>query len=228
MTFICIIQSRTNSVRLPGKCFLPLAGMPLVELCARRSQTKFAKTWIAISDCPSDDLLAKRLEMAKLSFYRGSSDNVLERFYSLCKYQKVKEDDVVIRLTGDNPLVDCIFLEKMKKIWEENDLDYLTGEPPDLKDYAWPKGLSAEFFRARSLYQAKNSTVNKFDLEHVTPFIRHNARKSACMADLKKLKYPSKKNFSIDRLNDYLYVAKIFDQIKWNESYESILRLVSE
>lgn len=228
MTFICIIQSRTNSVRLPGKCFLPLAGMPLVELCARRSQTKFAKTWIATSDCPSDDLLAKRLEMAKLSFYRGSSGNVLERFYSLCKHQKVKDDDVVIRLTGDNPLVDSIFLEKMKKVWEENNLDYLTGHPSDLKNYTWPKGLTAEFFRAKLLYQAKNSTVNKFDTEHVTPYIRNNVKRSASMLDFEKLKYSTKKNFSIDSLNDYLYVAKIFDQIKWNESYESILKLVSE
>ena len=228
MAYFCIIQSRTNSTRLPGKCFLPVAGMPLIELCAKRSKTKFAETWVATSSSPSDDLLANMLEKSKISYYRSSLDNVLERFQSLCRKQKVKSDDTVIRLTGDNPLVDSLFLEQMRLVWENNDLDYLSGEPPNLKEFSWPKGLSAEFFKAGSLYDVPNKSTNSYSLEHVTPDIQKSVRKISHMGNFLKINYQNDKSFGIDSLDDYLYVAKIFNQVRWDDSYENLLKLLAK
>ena len=145
MKYICIIQTRTNSSRLPAKCFLPFGNYSLIELCAKRAKTKFSETWVATSDTPSDNLLAYHLKVAQISCFRGNLNNVLDRFASLCQSQNIGNKDVVIRLTGDNPLVDNVFLEKMRVVWEANDLDYLSAEPCDLQKFGWPKGLSAEF-----------------------------------------------------------------------------------
>lgn len=225
MRYISILQSRTSSARLPGKCFLPLAGMPLVELCAKRTDVDFAESWVATSGDPSDDLLAKRLEFAGVLCFRGSLENVLERFCVLCRDQNISNEDTVIRLTGDNPIVDKFFLHKMKSVWESNNLDYLSGEPNDLLRYGWPKGLSAEFFKAGALYEAYRGCPDSYSCEHVTPSIKENAKNSAHMARFQKFNRRFMKGFSVDNLTDYLRMAQIFESIDWDTPYEKILTL---
>ncbi|MDA9641687.1 hypothetical protein N9T26_02235 [Alphaproteobacteria bacterium] len=225
MRYICIIQSRTNSFRLPGKCFLPVGGMPLAVLCAKRAISNFAETWVATSASPLDNLLADRLKAANIQFYRGSLDCVLDRFCSLCRLRKINDNDVVIRLTGDNPIVDRVFLEKMKNIWESHDLEYLTGEPSDLKKYGWPKGLSAEFFRAGLLYASQSLTADKLNQEHVTLAIRNKAKKTAHMAEFEQFPFVFKKSFGIDTLDDYLFVSSLFDKVRWDVQYTKVLKL---
>jgi len=230
MKYITVIQTRTNSSRLPGKCLLPIAGLPLVVLCRNRVINSFSDTWVAISDHESDDLLAKCLKNLSVPFFRGDLNNVLDRFVSLCKKLKSKPDDVIIRLTGDNPLVDRIFLEKMRLTWENNNFDYLSAQPdylslkPDnLIKYGWPKGLSAEFFKVKSLYKIHNKETNQYEKEHVTPGIKKHAKRLAHMGKYEKLGFSFKKNYSIDTLDDYLKVAEIFEKVRWDESYLKIL-----
>lgn len=228
MKYICIIQTRTNSSRLPGKCFLPFGDFTLVELCAKRAETEFSQTWVAISDAPSDDLLAHRLAAAQIPFFRGGLDNVLDRFYSLCSHQNIEDDDVVIRLTGDNPIVDGVFLEKMRQVWEKNNLDYLSAEPSDLKKFGWPKGLSAEFFKAGLLYASKSKSTDAYNFEHVTPYIRETATEAAHMGSFEKMTKEFKHSFGVDTLDDFLFVSGLFNKAPWNASYETFLELGSE
>lgn len=224
MRYICIIQSRTNSSRLPGKCFLPLGGVQLVELCANRVKEQFPETWVATSNSMSDDLLVERLLASKLAVYRGSLNNVLERFCNLCKQEKIESEDVVVRLTGDNPIVDGNFLKKMQFVWESNDLEYLSAEPADLDRYRWPKGLSAEFVKARLLYESVG-VGDSFCKEHVTPHARRNANTSADMAKFMKMEHKFTDSFGIDTLKDYLFVAGLFEKLPWDAGYQEILKL---
>ena len=43
-----------------------------------------------------------------------------------------------------------------------------------------------------------------------------------------KINYQNHKSFGIDSLDDYLYVAKIFNQARWDDSYENLLKLVAK
>ena len=230
MKYITIIQTRTTSSRLPAKCFLPLANMPLVALCAKRAASSFAETWVAISDHESDDLLANYLETSNILCFRGELNNVLNRFAKLSLKLNLNPDDTIIRLTGDNPLVDSKFLEKMRIVWESKKLDYLSAQPdylsvkPDnLKKYGWPKGLSAEFFKVKSLYEINSSQTNEYQKEHVTPGIKQYSKRLAHMGKFEKLGFSFKKSYSIDTLEDYLYVSRLFQKVVWNESYLKIL-----
>ena len=116
---------------------------------------------------------------------------------------------------------------KMKIIWEGNDLEYLTGEPPDLKKHGWPKGLSAEFFRAGWLYESQNLPVDKFNQEHVTPAIRSKVKKTSHMSDFERFPFESSKSFGIDTLDDYLFVSSLFDKLKWDSEYIKLLHLAA-
>ena len=225
MRYVCIIQARTTSTRLPAKCFLPIAKMPLIILCAKRATSSFADTWVAISNHFTDDLLAHCLENFKIPYFRGNLNNVLDRFCALCLRLDIKPEDTIIRLTGDNSLIDNKFLGKMKLIWENYDLDYLSAEPDNLIKYGWPKGLSAEFFKAKSIYSINNIETDEYIKEHVTPSIKKKSKLTAHMAKFENINHYFKRSYGIDTLEDYLYVANLFKGVKWNTNYIKLLEL---
>jgi len=192
-----------------------------------RVKDQFPDIWVATSKCDTDDLLAEIFLESEISVYRGSLNNVLERFCNICDLAEIKRDDVVIRLTGDNPIVDGGFIKEMQKIWESKDLEYLSAEPPDNDSYGWPKGLSVEFVKAELLYEARKS-VDRFDIEHVTPYARRNSRSSMHMASVVKFEHIFTKSFGVDTLADYLFVAGLFKKLSWDASYDEILKKGAE
>ena len=154
MNYLTILQARTSSKRLPKKSLMKIFELPLVVLCAKRSANDFSDLVVATSDEKSDDELVHALSKTGIKFYRGSLENVLERFIDLIEIHKMREDDVIIRLTADNPIVDEHFLKTLKHVWEKNDLEYMSAEPEDMKNSLWPKGLSAEFIKVKWLLES--------------------------------------------------------------------------
>ena len=106
-----VLQARLSSSRLPAKMLLPVCGMPLIVLCARRATIYGVDVIVATSTDPSDDLLVQTLENYDIPFQRGDLNNVLDRFIQASN--DLAEDDLVIRLTGDNPVVDGGFLDEL-------------------------------------------------------------------------------------------------------------------
>jgi spore coat polysaccharide biosynthesis protein SpsF (cytidylyltransferase family) len=198
--------------------------MQLIQLCVNRVKECFPETWVATSISKSDDLLVARLSASDLPVYRGSLNNVLERFCNLCEQENIGENDVVVRLTGDNPIVDGNFLRKMQFVWERNSLEYLAAEPPELDAHGWPKGLSAEFVRAKLLYDSV-AVGDSFCNEHVTPYARINSTTSAHMAKFMKMEFEFGNSFGIDTLEDYLFVAGLFEKLPWDAGYRELLEL---
>lgn len=221
--YIVIIQARTNSSRLPGKCFLPLAEEILTVLCAKRVSNFSSEIWVATSTEPVDDLLAERLQRAGIKVFRGELNNVLSRFVALCLKRKINRDDVVIRLTADNPLVDDSFLERMKNIWEQNEFDYFCAHPLGGSKKKWPVGLSAEFFYASTIYDLVDKNPTFADQEHVTPTIKLNATNSASMSDFCDYEPNYQRSYSIDTLADYIFVSSIFEKVGRFASVEEII-----
>ena len=84
----------------------------------------------------------------------------------------MNDNDVIIRLTADNPIVDWFFLNDMKVIYEENKFDYFSAEPTDIEKQNWPKGLSAEFFTVKMLHESFMNDNSDYNKEHVTDYIK--------------------------------------------------------
>ena len=104
---IVLIQARSNSKRFYNKVLNNVYGYPLIYICYKRVlNPKKYKTIIATSNSPEDDLLVDYLKK-KFTYKRGNLDNVLRRFVDITK--NLKENDILIRLTADNPLVDKFF-----------------------------------------------------------------------------------------------------------------------
>ncbi|MCL6705562.1 aldo/keto reductase [Pseudomonas sp. R2.Fl] len=213
-----VIQARTTSSRLPAKVLLPVGGIPLAVLVAKRAARNGADVVVATSGLPEDDILALYLEKYAVRSLRGPLDDVLERFRLAT--EDLDAAAICVRLTADNPVPDADYIDQLVQLFIASGLDYLAYG----NDGMWmPYGLSAELFTVGSLRDAARNAGSPFEREHVTPWIRRKQEGRVRPAfpdwseDLGHLRC------TIDRLDDYLKVAGIFSEfpdavaIRWRQ-----------
>ncbi|MBI3553504.1 MAG: aldo/keto reductase [Elusimicrobia bacterium] len=207
MKFRVIIQSRTSSVRLPGKALMPLAGLPTAVLCALRARNRGADVVLATSTDPTDDRLAGVAKDAGLHVFRGPLDDVLARYFHAAN--DLPPGAVVVRLTADNPFPDGAFVETLVKNLYERGLEYMgTCSPLD----GLPYGLSAEAFTVKALREAQKAASTAFDREHVTPWIiREKGR--ALYEPPGSPHHLAHLRCTMDDLSDYQRLSKVFDKV---------------
>lgn len=207
MKSVIVLQARTNSSRLPGKVLLPIGGLPIAILAARRAANTGRGVLVATSRESSDDALTRLLRENDIACYRGSLENTLGRVVeALSGYD---DETLVFRLTADNVFPDGALLDEMERDFLQRNLDYLccNGKASGL-----PYGMSAELTRLKHLRQAAASTRNQHDRQHVTPFVRRQ------FGDIYFDKYQSlAKGYlrsTIDCLDDYLLIQQVFADVK--------------
>jgi spore coat polysaccharide biosynthesis protein SpsF (cytidylyltransferase family)/aryl-alcohol dehydrogenase-like predicted oxidoreductase len=201
-----VLQARTTSTRLPAKVLLPVGGIPLAILCARRLGSSGREVVLATSDTPSDDVLASIAEANAIRVHRGSLDDVLTRFLDCTA--DLADEDLIVRATADNAVPDGAFVDQLISVFETMDTDYLgAGSSHD----GLPYGLAAEVFTAGALRRSAVKTNDPFDREHVTVQLgRDSGGRQATARDLLLSGDRSHLRVSIDTLEDYLAIAELF------------------
>lgn len=235
MKIVGIVQARMESTRLPGKVMKMIATKPAIQHIVERirQSTMIDELVVATSTNVADDVLANYCTLEKINVFRGSQDNVLERFY-LCatKYQA----DVVIRMTGDNTLVDAKIIDNGIRHFLQNNNDY--------ESYCGglPLGMTIEIFTYAALKKAYEEAEDGECIEHVTPYIYRNPQLFQIEAVdesnyweinsnfLKKVGVePKKLRWTMDTEKDYLLIQEIYSTFAKkgieNFSYEDILKL---
>ena len=213
-----VLQARTGSSRLYGKVLLPILGIPLVVLCWRRLKISNLDVVVAIPKGPEDDFLTEILKKNKIKYFRGSKENVLERFQSYSK--KLNSEDIIVRVTADNPFVDGFFLKEILSIYLKKKLNYFSSHE-NIKFI--PYGMQAEIFRVKHLREIKRKT--KYICEHVTPSIKKKYLSQGLKINLDIPKKLSKLKLTIDYLKDFTEAEKIFNFSKKN-LYNSFLNIL--
>ena len=197
-----VVQSRLNSSRLPGKALMTIAGMPLIELVARRASRDGHEVIVATSEEQYDTRIVDHLHRVGIPAMRGSLDDVLGRFVAAT--QDLDDDDRVVRLTGDNPVGDSSLIDELIEAMDEGGFEYGRNDVSRM-----PEGLGCEVFRVRDLRRAAAQTDELYDREHVTPWLRRN---------VSTLDYVPKDNpgdperfrCTVDVLSDYDRVCRLF------------------
>lgn len=169
MKVLCITQARMSSTRLPGKVLKEIAGIPLLGYhLARVAQSqRIEKHLIAISEDSADDALADYLTQQHQTFFRGSEQDVLERFYQAAVSAAAQPDDLIIRLTGDCPLICPELLDKVI----DTHLHYNNTGYSHLDLAEFPRGFDTELFSMRLLTQARMMANTVAEREHVTMYL---------------------------------------------------------
>lgn len=166
MMVLAILQARMSSTRLPNKVVKPILGQPMILRQVERIKRskKIDRLMLATSKDPSDDVLADLCEQNNIECFRGSLDDVLDRFYQGAR--RINPDHVV-RLTGDCPLTDPALIDDVIGFHIDGGFDYTSNalEP------SFPDGLDVEVMTLGCLRQAWEEASLPSQREHVSLFI---------------------------------------------------------
>jgi len=162
-----IVQARMGSSRLPGKVLKKLTSeySVLGYLLKRLSKCKKAdKVIVAISTNSKDDVLEAWLKQIGYSFFRGSEEDCIGRYYGAAKKF---EADIIVRITSDCPLVVPHIVDEMIEHYiDSGKIDYFSNR----QFTNFPEGLDTEIFTFKMLEDAENNAILKDEREHVNNY----------------------------------------------------------
>lgn len=209
MTTVAIVQARMGSTRLPNKVMKPIGGMPMIELLLKRlAQAKLVdQIVVATSSDPRNHALVDHVTAMGHVCWRGSENDVLERFLDAAAAARA---DVVVRITGDCPLVDPALIDDAVSRFRNADVDYLSNVSPP----TFPDGLDIEVFSFNALKKAASETDAPFDREHVTPYLRESGRFS--QGEMRNSEDLSALRWTVDEPGDFEVVSNVFDHFAPN------------
>lgn len=174
MKTVAIIQARMGSTRLPGKVMKVICGKTVLEHVIERVKgcRLLDEVVIATTVSPADDAIVKEAERCGVKWFRGSEEDVLERYYLAAKEY---DAEIVVRITSDCPLFDPTVLTEMLDYFNSErsqglNIDYLS----NTLTRSYPRGLDAEVFTFTALEKAFLNAVQPYEREHVTPYIHQH------------------------------------------------------
>jgi spore coat polysaccharide biosynthesis protein SpsF len=202
-----IVQARLGSTRLPGKILKDLSGRPMLwHVINRLSGSRYInQTVIATTILSEDDPVQSFCEENNFSFYRGSPENVLSRYYEAAvKY----EADIIIRITSDCPVIDPAVVDKIAYKFLTDTPDYIS----NCIIRTFPRGLDTEIFSFKALEKAYLEAKLQHELEHVTPYIyRHPEIFS--IKNFTNDKDLSFHRWTVDTREDFHLIRKIYEEL---------------
>lgn len=204
---IGVLQARVSSTRLPGKVLKPLLGEPMIirQLERIKRCRMLEKIIVATSDSQSDDPLVSVLESTKIDVYRGSLDNVLDRFYNAATLYMPEH---VVRLTGDCPLIDPVVIDKVVETHLQQGNDYTA----NAVKATFPDGLDVEVMSYSTLKEVKDKAKLPSELEHVTQYI-HNNHQQYKIGHVKNNCDLSAMRWTVDEPEDLEFVEEVYNRL---------------
>lgn len=166
---LLLTQARTGSTRLPGKVLLKINDDELLKIQVERLKKcrLVDRVIVATTIDGEDDAITALCKKINVNTYRGSINDVLDRFYQAAK-------DIVpqwiVRVTSDCPLIDPELVDAVIALAQVNDIDYCANTLIE----EFPDGQDVEVFKFSVLEKAWTEAKLKSEREHVTPYIVDN------------------------------------------------------
>lgn len=152
-----------GSERLPGKVLLDIEGQTMLERVVRRvRRARLIDTvLVATTTSARDDVVASAAGSLGADVYRGSEDDVLDRF----RQAAVKtQAGVVVRVSADSPFVDPAICDSAVSVLRESGADYASNK----LEPRFPLGLDVEAFTRDALESAWREATEPYERAHVT------------------------------------------------------------
>lgn len=204
---IAVIQARMNSKRLPGKVLMPLAGRNVLEHVAMRVRKAHmvSEVIVATSINEEDAKIAEACEKLGVRVFRGSEEDVLDRFY---RASLPLNSDHVVRITADCPMIDPEVIDSViaRHIKVGTDYTSNTLEP------TYPDGEDVEVFKMSALEKAWKNAKLSSEREHVTPYIRNNPQVFKLLSVVRPGDL-SGRRWTLDEDRDYRFLKEVFDSL---------------
>lgn len=203
-----IVQARMSSSRLPGKVMREILGKPMIihELERLKSCETLDKVILATSVDESDTQLAEKVKDAGWEVYRGSLDDVLERYVQCAKAYGA---DHVVRITGDCPVIDPEVVDCTVRVHLAHGNDYTSN---GLGRATYPDGLDTEIMTAGALAKADREARLASEREHVTPYIVKHPElfKLEGIENDEDISY---ERWTVDEPEDFEFVTRVYEDL---------------
>lgn len=197
-----VIQCRMASTRLPGKALADIYGKPLLERVLQRSQRieGVDQVWLATSQSPENDPLEAMCQRLGFPCFRGGEEDVIGRFAQVAKQSQAT---AILRLTGDNPLLDSWAIGALlqKHLEEKADYSCLTG---------LPVGASCDIFSASALIKTHEAVDGNKMADHLDLYILEN-QNAFKVQQVQITPSMSKLRLTIDHPQDLQHIRQLFD-----------------
>ncbi len=203
MKTVAIVQARMGSTRLPNKVMRRIGGVPMIELLLARlaRSTELDQIIVATSTDPRNQVLVEHVLGLGYACEQGSENDVLDRFI---KAGTAHGADIVVRITGDCPLVDPALVDACVSELRLTGVDYFNNTTPP----TYPDGLDIEVIRMAALVRAAQESDSAYDHEHVTPYVRESGHFST--AAMKNEEDLSGLRWTVDEPADFEVASNVF------------------
>ncbi|MCP4228896.1 MAG: NTP transferase domain-containing protein [bacterium] len=209
MSVVAIIQARMGSTRLPGKVLKPLAGRPALWHVVERVRCaeSIDGVIVATSTSPGDDAVAAFAVDHGFECFRGSEDDVLDRYYQAAQRYPA---DHYVRITADCPILSPALTARTVEVHlaNDNELTYVDVER------GYPRGYDVDVFTGSILVWLHENCTEPDDREHVDLYLYNHIEDFKAEA----IRPPdgvdmSRYRLTLDTAQDYELLSAIFDQL---------------
>ena len=197
-----------GSARLPGKVLADIHGHAMLWHVAER--TRAAETLddvvVATTTEPADDVIAAFCREYRVSCFRGSEEDVLDRYYQAALQHDAQ---AIVRITSDCPLIDPEVVDKIVRAFLVEHTDYAS----NCEVRTYPRGLDTEVMTFRALERAWGEARQTHQRAHVTPYIYQNPDQFRIVSVTGEEDH-SAHRWTVDTPEDLEFVRKVYSRLQ--------------
>lgn len=255
---VAIVQARMGSTRLPGKVLLELGGEPMLAQVVERTRRSHLVHQVVVATTiqAEDDPVAELCAQRGYPCWRGSLNDVLDRYYQAARYFQAQ---VVVRITADCPVIDPQLIDRtilaffgqlqpqdtlldekaaMQPVrqhelrpaacWPGAPFDFAANRLPPPWGRTYPIGLDTEVVSFAALECAWQEADQPYHREHVLPYLyEHRERFNVLLVH--HTEDLGGLRWTVDTPEDFQLLQKIFTALGNNTfSWLEVLKLTQE
>lgn len=217
-----LIPIRLSSERLPGKALKELNGKTVFEnlLCRIKLSKYFNPDNVVVCTTQesTDDKLEQFLDDKGIQCFRGSTDDIIDRFYNCCKHYGF---DAVIQIDGDDPCTDPEYMDKcMDKLLENENLGivYIEG---------LPLGTASKAFKVSALNKIWNAKLDDLnDTGFMYYFLKTNLVEKYVIKDIPENHRNERARLTLDYEEDLKFFSELLKLAENDGNVATLTKLV--
>lgn len=218
-----LVPLRLASERMPGKALLPIAGRPaILHLLDRLFASRFltpGRIVLCTTEDASDDRLLTVAQSSGVRVFRGSRDNIIDRFYQATQLFGF---DAVIQVDGDDPCSDTTYMDRcMERLIADPGLDIVLTD-------GLPLGLGSKAIRASAIRTVwEHHLTNRNDTGFIYYFTRTGLCRTARVTPLCPEHVHDGARLTLDYPQDLAFFEALFQELDARQADFGIGAIVS-
>ena len=213
---------RLNSTRFPNKAIKKINGEVSISLLIRRLKKikELDQIILATSINKTDNILEKIAKSENIKCFRGSLDNVANRYHMAAKKFKL---DQIVRVTGDAILCDELMISKAihSQLKHNSDVTFIKN---------MPYGTAKEVMNFKTIKTISEQSKVNGNTEYLEWYLE-NSRNFNVNYIKSRYKFDNSMRLTLDFREDLVLFDKVFKYFKdknANFTLKSVIKLLNE